>query len=81
MEPGSERGPDMPASEEQDLHQILVAMQHSLTQINGKIDSLSYRMDIMTERLDKHAERLYQSERRVSEVEDGQTQLAASHVS
>ncbi|KAJ1089408.1 hypothetical protein NDU88_002559 [Pleurodeles waltl] len=33
----------------------------------------------MTECLDKHAERLDQSERRVSEVEDGQMQLAASH--
>ncbi|KAJ1174999.1 hypothetical protein NDU88_000290 [Pleurodeles waltl] len=32
----------------------------------------------MTERLDKQAERLDQSERRVLEVEDGQTQLATS---
>ncbi|KAJ1123380.1 hypothetical protein NDU88_001850 [Pleurodeles waltl] len=73
VEPGSERGPDMPSGEEQDLCQILVAMQHSLTQHDGKIDSLSYCMDRMTERLDKHAERLDQSEKRVSEVEDGQT--------
>ncbi|KAJ1082984.1 hypothetical protein NDU88_003145 [Pleurodeles waltl] len=80
MEPGSERGPEMPTAEEQDLRQILVAMQHSLTQIDGKIDSLSYRMDRMTEHLAKHVELLDQSERRVSEVEDGQTQLAASHV-
>ncbi|KAJ1104878.1 hypothetical protein NDU88_002286 [Pleurodeles waltl] len=80
IDPGSERRPDKPAVEEQDLRQILVAMQHSLTQNDGKIDSLSYRMDRMTERLDKHAERLDQSERRVSEVEDGQTQLAATHV-
>ncbi|KAJ1192040.1 hypothetical protein NDU88_001352 [Pleurodeles waltl] len=77
---GPEKEPDVPSGEEQDLCQILVAMQHSLTQIDGKIDSLSYRMDRMTERLDKHAERLGQSERRVSEVEDGQTQLATSHV-
>ncbi|KAJ1137577.1 hypothetical protein NDU88_003975 [Pleurodeles waltl] len=34
----------------------------------------------MTEHLNKHAEHLDQSERRVSEVEDGQTQLATSHV-
>ncbi|KAJ1206723.1 hypothetical protein NDU88_002124 [Pleurodeles waltl] len=34
----------------------------------------------MTESLDKHMERLDQSKRRVSEVEDGQTQLAAGHV-
>ncbi|KAJ1152498.1 hypothetical protein NDU88_005273 [Pleurodeles waltl] len=68
----------MPSGKEQDLSQILVAMQHSLTQIDGKIDSLSYRLDKMTERLDKHAERLDQSERRVLEVEDGQTQLATS---
>ncbi|KAJ1198452.1 hypothetical protein NDU88_002293 [Pleurodeles waltl] len=80
MEPGWEKGLDMPAAEEQDLRQILVAKQHRLTQIDGKIDSLSYRMDRMTECLDKHAERLDQSERRVSEVEDGTTQLAASHV-
>ncbi|KAJ1114842.1 hypothetical protein NDU88_003072 [Pleurodeles waltl] len=77
---GSEREPGMPSGEEQDLHQILLAMQHSLTQTDGKIDFLSYRMDRMTEHLDKHAECLDQSERRVSEVEDGQTQLATSHV-
>ncbi|KAJ1162976.1 hypothetical protein NDU88_003440 [Pleurodeles waltl] len=63
MELGSERGPDMPSGEEQDLRQILVAMQHSLAQNDGKIDSLSYRRDRMTERLIKHAERLDQSER------------------
>ncbi|KAJ1166377.1 hypothetical protein NDU88_006781 [Pleurodeles waltl] len=80
MEPGPERGADMPNGEEQDLRQILVAMQHSLNQIDGKIDSLSYRMDRMTECLDKHAERLSHSERRVSEVEDGKTQLAPRHV-
>ncbi|KAJ1191668.1 hypothetical protein NDU88_000984 [Pleurodeles waltl] len=79
-EPGSERGPDMPSGEEQDLRQILVAMQHSLTRIDGKIDSLSYRMDRMTECLDKHAERLDQSERWVSAVEPRQTQLATRHV-
>ncbi|KAJ1157387.1 hypothetical protein NDU88_010100 [Pleurodeles waltl] len=33
----------------------------------------------MTERLDKHAEWLDQSERRVSEVEDGQVELATGH--
>ncbi|KAJ1100412.1 hypothetical protein NDU88_005498 [Pleurodeles waltl] len=38
----------VPTGEEQDLRQILVAMQHSCTQIDGKIDSLSYRMDRMT---------------------------------
>ncbi|KAJ1201946.1 hypothetical protein NDU88_005750 [Pleurodeles waltl] len=54
-------------------------MQHSLTQIDGKIDSLSYRMDRMTECLEKHAERFDQSERRVSEVEDGQAELATGH--
>ncbi|KAJ1115652.1 hypothetical protein NDU88_003874 [Pleurodeles waltl] len=54
-------------------------MQHSLTQINGKIDSLSYHMDRMTERLEKHAECLDQSKRRVSEVEDGQTVLSAGY--
>ncbi|KAJ1203806.1 hypothetical protein NDU88_007587 [Pleurodeles waltl] len=80
MEAGSERGPDMPSSEEQDLRQILVAMQHSLTLIDGKIDSLSDPKDRMTERLDKHAEHLDQSERRVLGVEDGQMQLATSYV-
>ncbi|KAJ1090323.1 hypothetical protein NDU88_003456 [Pleurodeles waltl] len=80
MEPGSEKGPDMPAEEEQDLRQIFWTMQQSLTQIAGKTDSFSYRIDRMTERLDKHAKRLDQLERRVSEVEDGQTQLTASHV-
>ncbi|KAJ1140419.1 hypothetical protein NDU88_006771 [Pleurodeles waltl] len=58
----------VPAGEEQDLRQILVVMQYSLTQIDGKIDSLSYRMDRMTERLDKHAERLDQLGRGISEV-------------
>ncbi|KAJ1119054.1 hypothetical protein NDU88_007240 [Pleurodeles waltl] len=65
----------MPAGEEQDLQQILKAMQPSLTQIDGKIDSLSYRMHRMSERLDKHAERLDQAERRISDAEDGQTEL------
>ncbi|KAJ1200649.1 hypothetical protein NDU88_004470 [Pleurodeles waltl] len=79
-EPEPEKGLDIPSGEAQDLHKILVAMQHSLTQIGSKIDSLSYRMDRMTECLDKHAERLDQSARRVSEVEDGQTELATSQV-
>ncbi|KAJ1082869.1 hypothetical protein NDU88_003032 [Pleurodeles waltl] len=52
----------MPADEELDLRHILVAMQHSLTQIDGKIDSLFYRMDRMSERLDKHAKRLDQAD-------------------
>ncbi|KAJ1170184.1 hypothetical protein NDU88_002065 [Pleurodeles waltl] len=72
-------GPGMPSGVEQDLRQIFVAMQHRLTQIDSKIDSLSYRVDRMTEHLDKHAERLDQWERRVSEVEDGQTELATGH--
>ncbi|KAJ1216701.1 hypothetical protein NDU88_004302 [Pleurodeles waltl] len=72
--PGQAGGPSMPAGEEQDLRQILVTMQHSLTQIDGKIDSLSYCMDRMSEHLAEHAERLDQAERRISEVEDGQTE-------
>ncbi|KAJ1199827.1 hypothetical protein NDU88_003660 [Pleurodeles waltl] len=79
VEPGLAGGSGMSSGEEQDLRQIMVAMQHSLTQIDGKIDSLFYRMDRMTERLDKHVEWLNQSERRVSEVEDGQAALATSH--
>ncbi|KAJ1112884.1 hypothetical protein NDU88_001145 [Pleurodeles waltl] len=77
---GPEKGPYIASGEEQDLHQILVAMQHSLTPTDGKIDSLSYRMDRMTEHLDKHAKHLNQSDRRVSEVEDGQTELVTSQV-
>ncbi|KAJ1154117.1 hypothetical protein NDU88_006873 [Pleurodeles waltl] len=77
--PGPAGGPSMPAGEEKDLRQILVAMQHSLTQIDGKIDSLSYRMDRMSKRLDKHVERPDQAERRISEVEDGQTELNTAH--
>ncbi|KAJ1108193.1 hypothetical protein NDU88_005575 [Pleurodeles waltl] len=68
-EVGPQRSPVATSGEDQDLHQILEAMQHSLTQIDGKLDSLSYRM-----------ERLDQSERRVSEVEDSQTELATSQV-
>ncbi|KAJ1118188.1 hypothetical protein NDU88_006383 [Pleurodeles waltl] len=75
-----EKGPDVSSGEEQDVRQILVVMQHSLTQIDGKIDSLSHRMDRMTERLGKHAEHLDQSDRRVSVVEDGQTELATSQL-
>ncbi|KAJ1104091.1 hypothetical protein NDU88_001506 [Pleurodeles waltl] len=37
-------------------------------------------MDRMTERLDKHVEHLDQSDRRVTEVEDGQMELATSQV-
>ncbi|KAJ1138592.1 hypothetical protein NDU88_004973, partial [Pleurodeles waltl] len=72
VDPGLAGGSGVSSGEELDLRQILEAMQHSLTQIDGKIDSLSYCMDRMTEHLDKHAERLNQSERRVSAVEDGQ---------
>ncbi|KAJ1177437.1 hypothetical protein NDU88_002692 [Pleurodeles waltl] len=36
-------------------------------------------MDRMTQRLDKHVEWLDQSERRVSEVEDGQAELSTGH--
>ncbi|KAJ1165430.1 hypothetical protein NDU88_005858 [Pleurodeles waltl] len=58
-----ERGGQICPQVRNNPHLILVAMQHSLTQIDGKIDSLSYHMDRMTELLDKHAERLDQSER------------------
>ncbi|KAJ1127162.1 hypothetical protein NDU88_005565 [Pleurodeles waltl] len=77
---GPEKSPAAHSGDDQDLRQILVAMQQSLTQIDGKIDSLSYHMDRMSERLDKHAEHLDQAERRVSEVEDGQTELATGQV-
>ncbi|KAJ1117883.1 hypothetical protein NDU88_006079 [Pleurodeles waltl] len=50
--PGQAGGSEVLAGEEQDLRQILVAMLHSLNQIDGKIDSLSYPMDRMAERLD-----------------------------
>ncbi|KAJ1135301.1 hypothetical protein NDU88_001741 [Pleurodeles waltl] len=71
----------MSTGEEQDLRQILVAMQHSLTQIDGKIDSISYRMDRMTECLDKHAERLDQSERgRLCSLEQELAQLEQEHL-
>ncbi|KAJ1080953.1 hypothetical protein NDU88_001141 [Pleurodeles waltl] len=79
-EVGPEGSPVTTSGEDQDLRQILRAMQHSLTQIDGKLDSLSLRMDRMSERLDQHAERLDQSERRASDVEDGQTELATSQV-
>ncbi|KAJ1113796.1 hypothetical protein NDU88_002037 [Pleurodeles waltl] len=79
VEPGLVGGHGVSSGEKQDLRQILVAIQHRLTQIDGKIDSLSYHMDRMTERLDKYAERLDQLERRVSEVDDGQAELATGH--
>ncbi|KAJ1201241.1 hypothetical protein NDU88_005054 [Pleurodeles waltl] len=75
-----EKSPEVPAHEDQDLQHILAAMQQSLTQIDGKIDSLSYCMDRMSERLDKQAERLDQAERRVSAVDDGQTALATGQL-
>ncbi|KAJ1152503.1 hypothetical protein NDU88_005278 [Pleurodeles waltl] len=71
-----EKAPEVLNHEDQDLRHILAVMQQSLTQIEGKIDSLSYRMDRMSERLDKQSERLDQAERRVSAVEDGQIALA-----
>ncbi|KAJ1208985.1 hypothetical protein NDU88_004364 [Pleurodeles waltl] len=79
-ESGSERIPEVPTHEDQNLQNILTDMQQSLTQIDGKIDSLSYRMDRMSERLDKQTEQLDQAERRVSAVEDGQTALAAGQL-
>ncbi|KAJ1130555.1 hypothetical protein NDU88_008906 [Pleurodeles waltl] len=75
-----EKTPEFPTHEDQDLQHILAAMQQSLTQIDGKINSLSYRMDRMSEQLDKQAERLDQGERRVSAVEDGQTALATGQL-
>ncbi|KAJ1099235.1 hypothetical protein NDU88_004339 [Pleurodeles waltl] len=51
-----EKTSGVPAHEDQDLRHILAAMQQSLTQIDGKIDSPSYRMDRMLERLDKQVE-------------------------
>ncbi|KAJ1155298.1 hypothetical protein NDU88_008029 [Pleurodeles waltl] len=48
-EPGLTGGSGMSSGEEQDLRKILVVIQHSLTQIDGKIDSFFYRMDRMTE--------------------------------
>ncbi|KAJ1214103.1 hypothetical protein NDU88_001730 [Pleurodeles waltl] len=72
---GLEKGPEDTPGEEQDLRQLLVSMQHSLNQIDGKIDALAYRMDRMSERIDKHAERLDHVENRVSAAEDGQTEL------
>ncbi|KAJ1197922.1 hypothetical protein NDU88_001766 [Pleurodeles waltl] len=79
-EVGPRRSPIATSGEHQDLRQILGTMQHSLTQIDGKLDSLLYRMDRMSERLDQHVERLDQSEKRVSEVEDAQTELATRQV-
>ncbi|KAJ1180217.1 hypothetical protein NDU88_005439 [Pleurodeles waltl] len=75
-----EKTSEVPAHEAQDLRHILAAMQQSLTQIDGKIDSLSYRMDRMSERLNKQAERLDQTERRVSTAEDGETALATGQL-
>ncbi|KAJ1206650.1 hypothetical protein NDU88_002052 [Pleurodeles waltl] len=73
----SEKGPEGTPGEEQDLRQLLVSMQHSLNQIDGKIDALAYRMDRMSERIDKHTERLDHVENRVSATEDGQTELVS----
>ncbi|KAJ1137115.1 hypothetical protein NDU88_003528 [Pleurodeles waltl] len=55
-------GADMLSVEEPELKQILAAMQQSLTQLDTKIDSCSFRMDRMTEQLNRHAEHLDQSE-------------------
>ncbi|KAJ1154401.1 hypothetical protein NDU88_007153 [Pleurodeles waltl] len=51
------------AGRDTELKQILVAMQHSLTKIDCKIDTLTYRIDRMPKRMDKHAERLDMVER------------------
>ncbi|KAJ1103647.1 hypothetical protein NDU88_001068 [Pleurodeles waltl] len=75
-----EGSPEIPPQDENELRHILAAMQQSLTQIDGKIDSLSYRVDRMMERLDKQTERMDQVERRVSAVEDGQTALASGQL-
>ncbi|KAJ1201037.1 hypothetical protein NDU88_004853 [Pleurodeles waltl] len=73
----SEKGPEGTPGEEQNLRQLLISMQHSLNQIDGKIDALAYRMDRMSERIDKHTERLDHVENRVSATEDGQTVLVS----
>ncbi|KAJ1141409.1 hypothetical protein NDU88_007742 [Pleurodeles waltl] len=77
---GLEKGPEGTPGEEQDLRQLLVSMQHSLNQIDGKIDALAYRIDRMSERIDKHAERLDHVENRVSATEDGQTELTGGQM-
>ncbi|KAJ1138163.1 hypothetical protein NDU88_004554 [Pleurodeles waltl] len=76
----SEKGPEGTAGEEQDLRQLLVSMQHSLNQIDGKINALTYRMDRMSERIDKHTERLDHVENRVSATEDWQTELTGGQM-
>ncbi|KAJ1218417.1 hypothetical protein NDU88_005997 [Pleurodeles waltl] len=66
-----ELGPNASGSElVGELHQILNALQLSLTRIDGKIDTFPYRMDRMPESIDKHAQRLVMVEQRVSEPED-----------
>ncbi|KAJ1084137.1 hypothetical protein NDU88_004290 [Pleurodeles waltl] len=75
-----EKIPEVTTHEDQDLRHILAAMQQSLTEIDGKIDTLSYCMDRMSEHLNKQAERLDQAERWVSAVEDGQTALATGQL-
>ncbi|KAJ1169899.1 hypothetical protein NDU88_001787 [Pleurodeles waltl] len=77
---GLEKGPEDTPGEEQDLRQLLMSMQHSLNQIDRKIDALAYRMDRMSKRIDKHAERLDHVENRVSAAEDGQTELAGGQM-
>ncbi|KAJ1126949.1 hypothetical protein NDU88_005355 [Pleurodeles waltl] len=76
----SEKGPEGTPGEEQDLRQLLASMQHSLKQIDRKIDALAYRMDRMYECIDKHAERLDHVENRVSATEDGQTELTGGQM-
>ncbi|KAJ1100145.1 hypothetical protein NDU88_005232 [Pleurodeles waltl] len=77
---GLDKGPEDTPGEEQDLKQLLMSMQHSLNQIDGKIDALAYRMDRMSKRIDKHTERLDHVENRVSAAEDGQTELAGGQM-
>ncbi|KAJ1130520.1 hypothetical protein NDU88_008871 [Pleurodeles waltl] len=63
---------------EPELKQILAAMKKSLSTIDGKIDSLSFRMGRMIKRLYKQAKRLNMTERGILDMEDDRTTVTTN---
>lgn len=58
-----------------DFQAMFNTIQSTLSNIDAKIDALTYQVDRMSERIDKHTERIDMAERRISDLEDTHTQL------
>lgn len=66
----SDTEPDGKTGAPNGMETLLRAIQQSLQDINGKLDTITQRVDNMVAKLDKHGERLVEAETRISTVEE-----------